>query len=349
MLVSFRPTITALVAAAALATMVGVSPATAGVDTDPPNVPKKSDIVGVGSDTTEDVIGRDGGTLNDSGFTINYNATDPKNKLWSFDAFPAGSEITTAPGCTITRPSGSSAGIAALKADQESGAGCIDFARSSRVKNPSTDGDLVFVPFARDGVTWIRFPKSEGGSTYNAPGNLTTADLKGIFECTITNWSQVGGQDATIEPYLPQSGSGTRSFFLAAIGVTAPGGCVNQPSGFPENSGQAVPAEDRPNAIVPYSIAKHIAQSNGFGQDLRADSDLGNIDGKKPIAKGKLNSDFAPGFLRDVFNVLKPADLSKRSFKKIFGTRGYICDHPEIIKRAGFGPINGAACGYVVA
>lgn len=349
MLVSFRPTITALVAAAALTAMVGINPATAGVDTDPPRVPKKSAIVGVGSDTTENVIGLDGGTLEKSGFTINYNATDPKRRLWSFDAFPAGDTIITAPGCRITRPSGSSAGIAALKADEESGAGCIDFARSSRVKNPATDGDLVFVPFGRDGVTWARFPKSEGGSSYNSPGNLTKQEITSIFECTITNWSQVGGENVEIEPYLPQSGSGTRSFWLSAIGVTSPGACVNQPANMQENSGEAVPEADRPVAIFPYSIANHIAQGNQVVDDVRAGSDLGNIDGKKPVAKGKVNPEFAPAFLRQVFNVLKPADLDKRAVKKIFGTRGYICDHTEITKRFGFGPINGPACGYKVA
>jgi ABC-type phosphate transport system substrate-binding protein len=340
----------AVLATASLTTafaMLSAGHASAALQTDPPMTPAKKDIVGVGSDTTQDVIGRSGSTLAKSGFVDNYNDTDPKNKLWSFDAFPAGDQIVTKQGCEpITRPSGSSAGIAALKADQAAGTGCIDFARSSRPKNPSTDGNLVFIPFARDGVSWAAFPSSEGGRDFNAPANLTTAQLTSIFNCSVTNWSQVGGADAPIEPYLPQSGSGTRSFWLSAINVATPGACVNQPAGFPENDGSAVPAADRANAILPYSIATWLAQNKGTSDDVRAGAEVRNVDGEKPVAKNKLNKGFAPGFLRDVFNVLKPEDQRAKAFKKVFGKKGYICKHPKITEAFGFGSLRGSDCGY---
>ena len=44
-----------------------------------------------------------------------------------------------------------------------------------------------------------------------APANLTRAQLQGIYNCTFTNWNQVGGSNGQIERYWPQSGSGTRS------------------------------------------------------------------------------------------------------------------------------------------
>ena len=340
---NFRPVLATIVGLAAAATLLGAAPASAGVATDPPSIPPRSQIVGVGSDTTQDVMGLDGGTLAQSGFTLNYNATNPKAKLWGWDAFGSAT-ITPAQGCDpITRPSGSSAGVAALKADQAAGNNCIDYARSSRAKNPATDGDLVFIPFARDGVTWAAF---EEGGNFNAPADLTTAELNSIYTCSVTNWSQVGGDNAEIEPYLPQSGSGTRSFWLSAIGVTTPGACVNQPAGMPENDGSAVPAADRPNAILPYSIARWVAQDKGTSEDLRAGATLRQINGTKPLVRNKLNPDFSPAFLRQVFNVIKPEDQASRAFRKVFATDGYICRHAEITQRFGFGKLSGAACGY---
>lgn len=344
---TLRPMVAAIVGIATAATLFGAVPASAGVLTDPPNTPPKSDVVGVGSDTTQDVMGLVGPTLAKSGFSANYNATNPRNKLWGYDAFGSPSSITPSQGCDeIVRPSGSSAGIAALKADQAAGNNCIDYARSSRVKNPATDGDLVFVPFARDGVTWATYPKTAGGTRFNAPKDLTTAQLTSIFNCSVTNWNEVGGKNAPIEPYLPQSGSGTRSFWLAAIGVPTPGPCVNQPAAFPENDGSATPVEDRPNAILPYSIAKYVAQTNGLGDDVRAGSVLRNINGTKPIVRDRLNADFSPAFLRNVFNVLKPEDLGKKAISKVFATDGYICNHAKITQTFGFGKLTGASCGY---
>jgi len=333
-----------VIAAAALTAMVSANPAFASVATDPPTVPPKSNVVGVGSDTTQDVMGLDSGTLATSGFAANYNATNPNQELWSWDATGSATIVPSETCAEITRPNGSSAGITALLSDEATGAECIDYARSSRVKNTATDGDLVFVPFARDGVTWATFPRAEGGTTFNAPVTLTTAQLNDIYECTVTNWNQVGGKNATIKPFLPQSGSGTRSFWLTAIGVTTPGTCVDQ--SVQENSGEAIPAVDRPNSIAPYSIAKHLAQTNGIGDDLRDGIVLKQIDGIKPVVNNKLNTSFPANYLRDVFNVLKPADLTKKSISKIFSTTGYICKHPEITKTFGFAALKGTACGY---
>jgi len=47
--------------------------------------------------------------------------------------------------------------------------------------------------------------------------DLTLADLKGIFTGTITNWSEVGGEDQDIVVINRASGSGTRATFEAAV------------------------------------------------------------------------------------------------------------------------------------
>jgi hypothetical protein len=113
-------------------------------------------------------------------------------------------------------------------------------------------------------VTWATRASNHGGS--NAPANLTTAQLQSIYLCTTTNWSAVGGKAGTIKPYIPQTSSGTRSFFLAALGITTPGSCVSDlptpaaPTGtLIENEGNA-PVFNNANAVFPYSVADYIAQ-----------------------------------------------------------------------------------------
>ena len=102
------------VASAVAGTMLigTISPALA----DPPSGtnPTVNDIVGVGSDTTQDVV---------NALSVAYNAQAAAGapQVYSWDAFganlPAGN-ITTKAGCTsMPRPNGSGAGIGALKND----------------------------------------------------------------------------------------------------------------------------------------------------------------------------------------------------------------------------------------
>ncbi|HEV7824949.1 MAG TPA: substrate-binding domain-containing protein [Mycobacteriales bacterium] len=325
-----------------LAATVAGAPAFA---TDPAAAPAAKDLVGVGSDTAQDVMGLEGSTLAKSGFGPRYNATKPASRLWGYDVTGSAS-ITPKKGCAaIARPNGSGAGIAAVKADEAAKTHCVDYARSSRPKVAATDGDLLFVPYARDGVSWATFPVS--GTRFNAPANLTTAQLNSIYTCAVTNWNQVGGASAPISAYLPQATSGTRSFFLGAIGVTSPGACVKQPSALEENSGAGIPAADRPAGILPYSIAKWIAQKKGVSKDNRAGAVLRNVDGKASLTTaGALNAKFAPKYLRLIYNVVKPADKGAAAFSKVFSKKGYLCKHPAVVTAFGFAALPAASCGY---
>lgn len=368
---------------AATATAVAGVPALASpaggkiVLRDPSTTPRENDTVGVGSDTIEFLVDQ---------FSHDYNAAHKLStqKLYSWDATnPAtgavGDSIVTKANCApIARPDGSSAGIAALTANAKTSDGkhfCIDFARSSRGRS-STDpafasGGIAFVDLARDGVTYAT------QATTNAPGNLTTAQLAAIYNCTATTWNQVGGTStATIKPFLPQTGSGTRAFFLSAIGVSTPGACVN--STVQENEG-VDPQLASPNAIVPFSIAKYIAEKyhsakclnssctpvsgvickptsgqNLYGCDTHGTMVLNSVNGTVPLAgtapNVTINPSFTPTFMRIVYDVVRystgtanhiPSYLEKFFAASTATVKGWVCSNSTAttdIKHYGFLP-----------
>jgi len=223
--------------------------------------PPENAAVGVGSDTIQNVLDQ---------FSGDYNATvksSTATHLYSWDATnpntgAIGDTINEKSGCTpIARPDGSSAGISQLATFQKTSDGkyyCTSYARSSRGRS-STDpayapGGVAFVDLAGDAVTW------SAQATTNAPASLTTAQLAAIYNCTDTNWSQVGGKNAPIHAFIPQSGSGTRAFFLSAIGIATPGSCVSDDNGLLEENEGVNPVLNDPDAIFPYSIGKYIAE-----------------------------------------------------------------------------------------
>lgn len=343
-------------AAAATVTMVA-GPALA--DPNPGTVPKPANIVGVGSDTIQNVLDQ---------FSHDYNASHSANKLYSWDAVnpttgAVGDPIVTKSGCSaIPRPNGSSAGIAALTTENASTSGhpCMDFARSSRDRSPTDPpyaaGGIAFVDLAGDAVTWAH------NSTSNAPGNLTTAQLVKIYECTDTNWDQVGGTNAPIKAFLPQAGSGTRAFFLTALGggITpiTPGPCVSSPTTLEENEG-VNPLLAGPDTIFPYSIGKWIAEAdhsatcfnkactpntsgkvcapktgqNLYGCNTHGTMVLQKINGKAPTTGSgtsqKINTGFVPAFIRTLFEVVKYSTGTTNHIPSylgsFFGHTGWVC------------------------
>ncbi len=106
---------------------------------------------------------------------------------------------------------GSGTGIAALID------GTIDVANSSR---PMSDGEIeqargnniepVPVRFAVDGLGVIV-------NENNPLDDLTVEQIGAIFRGEITNWSEVGGENAAINLYGRQSSSGTFVFFMESV------------------------------------------------------------------------------------------------------------------------------------
>ncbi len=296
--------------------------------------PAENDAVGVGSDTIQNVFDQ---------FSADYNAklSSSATHLYSWDATnpntgAIGDTINEKSGCTaIARPDGSSAGINQLKTFQTTSDGnffCTSFARSSRARNSGdpayAPGGVAFVDMAGDAVTYST------QATTNAPKTLTTAQLASIYNCTVTDWGQVGGKAGNpIHAFIPQPGSGTRSFFLSAIGVANPGSCVSDDNGLLEENEGVNPVLNDPNAIFPYSIGKYIAEAfhsakcanssctatngiacsptgtqNLFGCNTHGTMVLKQINGIAPTTgKGKttvINSSFPSTFQRILYEVV---------------------------------------------
>jgi hypothetical protein len=136
--------------------------------------------------------------------------------------------------CSMTRPDVADAEIKELNDNQTDTSTydgqtvyCVDFVFSDRGPN-STTFDDTFVSLGLDSINWS-YPVVSG-ETSPQPTSLTLGDLIDIYNCTDTNWDQVGGANAPIVPVLPESGSGTRDTFLLALGSDGtpltPGSCV---------------------------------------------------------------------------------------------------------------------------
>jgi ABC-type phosphate transport system substrate-binding protein len=370
---------TSLAAAAMLiaGTVTTASAATAAPN-DPPKgtTPAAYDIVGVGSDTTEYVIDQ---------ITSLYNATvkdhSPSHpKFYSYDALPEGANvanpkyvITPKSGCaTIGRPDGSSAGITALGQSQVikyKGVSypCLNFARSSRPRKSSDPklgkGGLAFVAFAKDAITWAVQKPAKGGN--DAPKSLNLTQLKAIFTCKDTNWSQVGGKSGKITVYLPQNGSGTLSTWEGFMGITKPGSCVSQA---PEENEGTYTGFHNKGAIFIYSIGAYVAQAyhspfcgvkpkkgqNAFGCNLTGYLQLGEINGVNPLSSTKvptINPKFPSSFWRVLYNVVPYATTATHipaDMQAIFGRTGYLCKNATAMTQIrDYGFVTTGLCGSV--
>lgn len=283
--------------------------------------PASSDVIGVGSDTSEFALNYLADGVNG---TPGYNASNPANKLVSWNAIaPAGAAATiNLPGNpTATRPNGSGAGKKTLY-----GAGNvpeIDFARSSAALDATEkQAGLQAFPFAKDSLALAT------AKTSNAPTAISAADMVRIYSGTVTNWSQLGGAPGVIEPKIPQSGSGTRSFFLAQLQAANNGTAVTLAGTVAEvQEHDPSQIQSNPNAVAPFSIGRNTVA----GSPLR-------IEG---------------GFLaaRALYNVVRQGDVAKPEILAIFGESGFVCSEAAkpLISAAGFEQLlprtKGGVCG----
>jgi PBP superfamily domain len=244
--------------------------------------PCEDDAVGVGSDTITPLTDQLSNDYNNTlaarskcNSTTHYETWDAVNPVTG----QIGDSIPEKADCSkIARPDGSSAGITQLGTFTKSSSGpyCTNFARSSRAR-ASTDppfaaGGVAFVNLAGDAVTW-----SHPAVNTVAPASLSPSQLTEIWSCTVpqanngtaaNQWGDLNasltGSAATtpITPFLPQSGSGTLSFWETAIGVSTPGPCVSNAGNTLEENEGINSVLNSPGGIFIYSVGDWIAQSD---------------------------------------------------------------------------------------
>lgn len=172
-------------------------------------------------------------------------------------------------------PNGSTAAITALIDDN--GKGNIAFARSTSGRSSSYPASLEFWAYGLDAVSWDHFKSNTA-----APANLTAAQIQGIYNCTYTNWSQVGGGNAAITRYYPEVTSGTAAFFAKVfLGGSEPTSTSSCPISFvPQNDATQVASGNQTTAILPYSYASYYAQTKGtVPNNLAKGTVLGEVNG----------------------------------------------------------------------
>jgi ABC-type phosphate transport system substrate-binding protein len=276
-------------------------------------LPDADDFVGTGSDTSQYVI--------NTAAKAYVPPAGSTQRLASFNACKPGTEsapvcndqIQIRPTLSITRPNGSSAGVNALYANAT-----LNYARSSRQSavGPAED-DLFFIPALTDGLSYITAKNAGAGIR-----SLDAIQLAAIYRCTDTRGYQ---------PKLPQTGSGTRSFFLGQIGVTDSqiGACVDQT--VQEHDPASV--NGNPLAIAPFSTARYSVNPVGS-----APSTVVDIAATAPTAGVFFAS-------RNIYNVVRKANYNADAgLRSIFGAGGYFCTRFNSgLNRQGFG-VN-ANCG----
>ncbi|MGN8247141.1 substrate-binding domain-containing protein [Cellulomonas soli] len=300
--------------------LAGVLAATVAGPASADPTPQPKDVVGVGSDTTEYAVNflADGvrvGSLYSPGYNASAGA-----RLVSFNATGSTPVVLKSGTTAVTRPNGSGAGKATLF-----GAGAnsnVNFARSSSsLSAAEVSAGLWQVPFALDGL------KLATATTSNAPASITAAQLVGIYNGSISNWNQIGGASGAIVPMIPQTGSGTRTVFLAQLQAANGGVAVTLASTVVEvQEHDAAPIAANANAVAPFST------------------------GRAKTATGiKLEGGWS--YTRALYNVVRSADLSSVWFTQVFGADGFVCSGSgqALIEAAGFDqlsvPADGGVCG----
>ena len=280
-------------------TMTGPKTVTAGFG---PLVP--SVVAAVGSAGTEGVMD---GVLSGTG-KANLHAVPSAPLTVPADGFCSAVTYgsTAGPG-VVAAPNGSDAGRDALRDSvaatypdpvSDTWAGCVDVARSGlppRAVGPAGDNpSFEYYAFALDAVAW-------SSPSLQAPPMLTVAQIRDIYDCVVTDWSQVGGGTGPIQRALPPVGSDTRALFLAQV--------LGVPTTYPfpasatcpavitvaESTGKALTVganrDHYQQFIVPYASAAWVFQANRSSNptlDLRNAVRVGGIlrPAGDPVASG---------------------------------------------------------------
>jgi hypothetical protein len=289
-------------------------------------------FVGLGSDTTQDILNAFSGYSNGDYYTpVHSDVASGSKVLLSFDATDNGSTTscvaTRTGGPSFNRPNGSGAGRGVLVAAVTAGGttsisncgvgtttpnGQISFARSSSLGG-TAGALLAYVPFARDALSYGAFRSAGTPIT-----DLSTTELQSIFTTVggvnITRAAPIG----TVHIYgcgiQPLSGTGTT--FAARVGgafnTSTCDGFIDPLTAAPvgqsqENDGDALVVRGTAanllnpgsQVVIGFSVAGYIGKANGFAPGgMPASVVIGSISnvagGVSPITPGTTPPNLSP-------------------------------------------------------
>ncbi|MEY4397927.1 MAG: hypothetical protein RLZ53_503 [Actinomycetota bacterium] len=350
------------------------------------------ELVGLGSDTTMDVmdgiseaLGKNGKLLKIASYkAIGSETVTTRSGLAAiprFNGSGAGRDaLYTAIGQSSTKslaiaPNADGTSRAAVTVTTADLAGKIDFARSS--SGPSgarADGVLTYIPFAIDAMTYAVSPNSKipADIPLGTSGNTTEVSLMNIYKGNITRVItnngvfvklaapdyvlEAGEASNTINAYIPQAGSGTRSYWIGQVGITETqisAGTTAAKDVFTvgstqksvqEHDGSAVAAD--PYGLVGFSISQFVAQTNRVSTSRLNGAVLRSIGGVAPTVAGSTAGTIATNPLwtaikRTVYNIVPTALANASGSNKIktafVGENSLVCQAKAVIQKYGYG------------
>lgn len=217
------------------------------------------------------------------------------------------------PGTTITYDGpGSSKGVEGIKTD------IYQFGFLSReVKDSEKDDQMEIKTIANDGITVVVNPN-------NPVEDLTMEQIKGIFEGSITNWSEVGGNDEAISIVARDSASGTRSAFDEIVGVENLAESALQ---YDSNGAVAQAVEKNPASIGYISFATY-AENSSVVKGV-------NVEGAAPTAENVSAGTYK--LYRPFVMVYYPEKLTEKSKEFLTWLEE---NSSRIVEEAGFLPVS---------
>lgn len=264
----------------------------------------------------------------------------------------------------------------------------IDFARSSSSASSAdlnSAGVLTYIPFAIDGMTYAVSDTSVIPSNLSLGTASVSRDVDGvvgkvsqtlfaIYTCAATqvvdengtvfladNTYAGSGVTTPIHAYIPQSGSGTRSYWIGKFGlteatITSTYTCLSATarggdhvgSAVQEHSGFALQGD--PGAITPFSIPQWVGQANRAEGvvDRRFGAVLGSVNAVAPTTGSGTSYVFnsaawisgVSALKRSMYNIVPSAladDTTSDIYAMFVGANSQVCQATAAIQAYGFG------------
>ena len=186
--------------------------------------------------------------------------------------------------------------------------------------------ELEQVPIAAEGFVFVVNAK-------NPVDTLTQEQLRGIYSGEITNWKEVGGNDAPIEAYQRNETSGSQNYIKIFMGDTP----LMEPitEFIPASMGSlmdAVAYYDNAENAIGYSVYAYAADMYGNGNEIK----FIHVDGVEPTKETMADGTYPLlSYNYIVFNKAQPADSVVRKLAEWVLTD----DGQRAVKAAGYVPL----------